>query len=284
MNVPGVTAEFVQIGDVRMAEGVRLRRHRRSHLARHPVLSRLAEERGALRRQGHQQPVLVERRRQVLQLRAGDQARRRDSADGAAAAQGTSDRHDRAVDAQPALPARLGGDLRVRRLPRVPEAVRRRRLARRLQDQQPRGILQRLRSDAHALHDAAARGELQGILPLLRRRAGAGAHHALRSARAVPRALRAEPAGVSEGAARARRSATRRRCAARSATTSTPSSSPCEDGIPVRDRLHEPRAGRRSALGRPGELRLDRQRGRRPRGEEGDRAAARRRPIAGTRS
>ena len=38
--------------------------------------------------------------------------------------------------------------------------------------------------------------ELQGILPLLRRRAGEGAHHALRPARAVPRALRAESAGV----------------------------------------------------------------------------------------
>ena len=62
---------------------------------------------------------------------------------------------------------------------------------------------------AHAVHDAAARGELQGILPLLRRRAGAGAHHAVRSARAVPRALRAESAGLSEGPARARRA----RCA-----------------------------------------------------------------------
>ena len=69
----------------------------------------------------------------------------------------------------------------------------------------PRGVLQRLRPDAHAVHDAAARRELQGVLPLLRRRAGEGAHHALRSARAVPRALRAESAGVRSGAARARR-------------------------------------------------------------------------------
>ena len=43
------------------------------------------------------------------------------------------------------LPPQLGCDLRLRRLPRLPEAVRRRWLARRLQDRQPRGILQRLR-------------------------------------------------------------------------------------------------------------------------------------------
>ena len=42
---------------------------------------------------------------------------------------------------------------------------------------------------------------------------------------------------------------------------------------PLRDRLHEPGAGRRSAFGRPGELRLDRERRRRARGEEGHRAA-----------
>ena len=145
--------------DRRRADGraVRLRRHRRPHLARHSVLPRVPEERRALRHQDHQQPVLVERRRQVLQLRAGHQARRRHSADHPAAAQGASDRHHRAVDAQPEVPARLGCDLRVRRLPRVPEAVRRRRLARRLQGQQPRGVLRRLRPDQDLVHDAAAR-------------------------------------------------------------------------------------------------------------------------------
>ncbi len=210
MNAAGITAEFVQIGDVRMAEAVRLRRDRRSHLARHPVLPRLAEELGALRREGHQQPVLVERRRQVLQLRAGHQARRGDSADGAAAAQGTSDRHDRAVDAQPALPARLGVDLRVRRLPRVPEAVRRRRLARRLQDQHAarNSSAPTIRRATLCMTLQRAR-QLQGVLPLLRRRAGAGAHHAVRSARAVPRALRAEPAGVSDRRCSRASSATR---------------------------------------------------------------------------
>jgi hypothetical protein len=67
---------------------------------------------------------------------------------------GTTER----IDAQSALSTRLGVDLQVRRLPRLPQAVRRRRLARRLQDQQQGRVLQRLRSDAHAVHDAAARG------------------------------------------------------------------------------------------------------------------------------
>ena len=52
----------------------------------------------------------------------------------------------------------------------------------------------------------------------------------------------------------------------------------------VRDRLHEPGAGRRRALGRPGQLRLDRQRRRRARRQEGRRAARARSPTAGTAS
>ena len=46
---------------------------------------------------------------------------------------GTTDR----IHAQPRVSARLGRHLRLRRLPGVPEAVRRRRLARRLQGRQP---------------------------------------------------------------------------------------------------------------------------------------------------
>ena len=226
MNVPGITAEFVQIGDVRMAEGCGydVIVDRISHDI--PFYRAWLKNSALCGAKVINNPFWWSADDKFFNYALATKLGRGGSADGAAAAQGTSDRHDRAVDAQPALPARLGIDLRVRRLPGVPEAVRRRRLARRLQDQQPRGVLQRLRSDAHALHDAAARGELQGILPLLRRRAGAGAHHALRSARAVPRALRAESAGVSDGAAGAREAATRKRCAARSATTSTPWSSP----------------------------------------------------------
>ena len=168
----------------------------------------------------HQQPVLVERGRQVLQLRAGDRS------SGVAMPPTVAlphkehpTGHHRPLDAQPALPARLGGHLRVRRVPGVPEAVRRRRLARRPQGELAGGVLPRLRPDARPVHDAAARGELQGVLPLLRRRAGEGAHHALRSAAAVPRALRQEPAGLRPGAAGARREGLRSRSAGRSATT-----------------------------------------------------------------
>ncbi len=84
-------------------------------------------------------------------------ARRGDAADGAAAAQAASARHDRSVDAQPAVPARLGRRVRVRRLPGVPEAVRRRRLEGRLQGRTRRRSSSPPTTNAQALHDAAAR-------------------------------------------------------------------------------------------------------------------------------
>ena len=78
-----------------------LRGHRRPHLARHPVLPRLSEERGAQRHGRHQQSVLVVGRRQVLQLRAGRKARRGRAADRAPAAQEASRGNDRPLHAQP---------------------------------------------------------------------------------------------------------------------------------------------------------------------------------------
>ena len=136
---------------------VRLRRDRRPHLARHSVLSLLPEERRADRHEGHQQPVLVERRRQVLQLRAGREARRRRAADRPAAAQEASRRHHRPLHAQPGVSAGLGRHLPVRRLPRVPQAARWRRLEERLQGGLARGTLRRLRRERATLHDPAGR-------------------------------------------------------------------------------------------------------------------------------
>ncbi len=81
-------------------------------------------------------------------------------------------------------------------LPGVPEAVRRRRLEGRLQGRLAAGVVRRVRQHRRQVHDAAARGELPRVLPLLRRRPGPGAHHALRSARAVPRAVRPDAAAV----------------------------------------------------------------------------------------
>jgi hypothetical protein len=56
---------------------------------------------------------------------------------------------DRSVDAQPAVPDRLGRRLRVHRVSRISQAVRRRRLARRASRQLARGVLWRLRPDPH---------------------------------------------------------------------------------------------------------------------------------------
>ena len=80
-----------------------LSRHRRSHLARGRVLPRRDEARRAAGHLRHQQPVLVDGRRQVLQLLGDGQARRRHSAHRAAAAEGLPGRHrsDGGVAAQP---------------------------------------------------------------------------------------------------------------------------------------------------------------------------------------
>ncbi len=48
MGEAGIQAELATVGEVRMAEPSPLPRHRRPHLARHPLLSRLPEECGAL--------------------------------------------------------------------------------------------------------------------------------------------------------------------------------------------------------------------------------------------
>ncbi len=183
MKVEGVTAEFVKVGGVQMAEPSGYRRDRRSHLARHPVLSRVPEERRADRHEGHQQSVLVERRRQVLQLRAGREAGRRHSAHRAAAAQEAS---------RPAPPIGRCATCSTRSTgTRSSTTSASRRSSsridgggwkRRVQGQLAGRVLRRLRPDRRPLHDAAARRRLQGVLPLLRGRAGEGAHHALRPA------------------------------------------------------------------------------------------------------
>ena len=93
------------------------------------------EIRGAERDLRDQQPVLVDLRRQVLQLLPDVAARRRDSEDRAAAAEGVSGRrrHPAGVAAQPRLSARLGRAARLRRPAGDPQAVLRRRLEARLQ-------------------------------------------------------------------------------------------------------------------------------------------------------
>ena len=95
------------------------------------------------------------------------------------------------------------------------------------------------------------------VLPLLRHRPGARAHHAVRSARAASRALRAESAGVRSGAARPRR-ARRAHALPRARLRPQHRRVRGRGRRALRHRLHEPGAGRRAAIGRRGQLRVDR--------------------------
>ncbi len=166
---------------------------------------------------------------------------------------GTTDRSMRNLQ----YPLDWAVDLRLRRLPRVPQAVRRRRLARRAQGQHPGRAVRRLRPDAHAVHDAADGGELPRVLPLLRRRPAGRADHAVRSAAAVSRALHQAPARLRPGPAGA--GGARCPAAVPRARLRPQHGGVCRRGRhAVRHRLHEPGAGRRRAFRRAGELRLDR--------------------------
>ena len=133
MQLPDVTAEFVSIGAVRMDEPRRYRVivDRISHDI--PFYRAYLKNAALAGTTVINNPFWWSADDKFFNYALADAARRGDSADGAAAAQACIRRHDRAVDAQPAVPARLGRGVRVRRLPGVPEAVRRRRLEGRLQ-------------------------------------------------------------------------------------------------------------------------------------------------------
>ena len=120
---------------------VPLSSHRRSHFPRGGVLPWGAEACGPAGHLRHQQPVLVDSRRQVFQLLGDGQARRGHSSHGAAATEGLSCGHrSRArVAAQPDLPDRLGGPSRLRRQAGDSQALFRRRLETRVQGAQQAG-------------------------------------------------------------------------------------------------------------------------------------------------
>ncbi len=109
-----------------------LRPDHRPHLARSALLPRLPQARRHRRHGRHQQPLLVVCRRQVLQLLARHEARRRHPEYSAAPAEGLHGGHHGRVASQPRIPARLAGDSGLRGLPRLHQAVRRRRLEERL--------------------------------------------------------------------------------------------------------------------------------------------------------
>ena len=140
------------------------------------------------------------------------------------------------------------GDLRVRRLPRVPQAVRRRRLERRLQGRHTaRSSSPPTTRRATLCMTLQRGGELRGVLPLLRGRSGEGARHALRPARAASTSATCRnPPAYAEGSASA--------CVERDALHALPRARlrPEHRGVrrggrhSVRHRLHESGARRRT--------------------------------------
>ena len=102
------------------------------------------------------------------------------------ASQQASRGHYRSVHAQLDLSVELGRDFRVRRLPCFPETILGRRLEARLQGALAGGILPSLQPDRRSVHDFAAWRRVQGIFPLLCGRAGESADHVLRSESAIP--------------------------------------------------------------------------------------------------
>ncbi len=94
----------------------RLRRHHRPHLARGAVLSDVLEARRAPGGGGRQQPLHVERRRQVLWRDARDQARGGEPQDRRVAEQGVHPGDQpRGESPQPGVPVRLGRSAAARR-------------------------------------------------------------------------------------------------------------------------------------------------------------------------
>ena len=166
--------------------GGALQRHRRPHLARDRVLPRVPQARRAGRHLRDQQPVLVDGRRQVLQLRRGQQAGRRDPQDRAAAAEGLSGhgRPDARVAEEPRVSGGLGRAARLRRPAGDPQAVLRRWLEARLQGARRQGTARGVRRHGAVLHDAAGVHRLRSVRALLHLRQDGHRPGALRPARA----------------------------------------------------------------------------------------------------
>ena len=181
---PGVTRGASQSGRRRMAEpsGYDVIVDRISHDI--PFYRSLPEERRARRHQGHQQSVLVERRRQVLQLRAGRQTGRGRAAHRAAAAQGASARHHRALHAQPAVIRSIGTGSST-------TSASRRSSSRTMAAAGRTSTKSNSPEEFFAAYDESgdlcmtlqARRAIPGVFPLLRDRPGEGPRHALRSRR-----------------------------------------------------------------------------------------------------
>ena len=194
-NVEGIQAEFVETW--RGALDARaLRRHRRPHLPRDPVLPGIPQARGAHGTVIINNPFWWSADDKFFDYTLARKARRGRAAHRDPAPQEVPRGHHRGRMRNLEYPAQLGRGVRLHRRARLHEARRRRRLAGRLPRAQSRRVLPRLRPDGRALHDRTRRHQLQGVLPLLRAWGRRSPHHALRAAQSTPRALRPEPAGI----------------------------------------------------------------------------------------
>ena len=214
-----------------------LPRHRRPHLARHPVLPRVPEERRARRHDRRQQPVLVVRRRQVLQQRA----RRRASASrcrgrcSCRPRQHPPDTTDR-VDAQPRVSRSTGTrssstSASRRSSSRTTAAAGRTSTG----STRPRSSSRPTTRRGDTCMTLQEEIDFERVLPLLRHRPGARPHHAVRPAAAASTSATCRtPPPIDAALLDARRRDCAHALPTRSATTSTRSSSRSRTACPTR--------------------------------------------------
>ena len=168
-------------------------------------------------------------------------------------------------------PARLGRGLCLRGRTRFHEARRRRRLARCLPHPQSRGVLRRLRPVARAVHDVPEGGQLQRVLPLLRRGPDARSTSCptIRAVRITSAISRTRPRTIRSCSSASKRTRSQL-CRALGYDLNTVEFA-VENGIPYAIDFMNPAPDADLALCRPGQLRLDRARSRGSRHRKGAR-------------
>jgi hypothetical protein len=150
-----------------------LRRHHRPDQPRGALLPHLPQAGGGAGRHRHQQPLHVDRRRQVLRCGAGQQARGGPPEDTGATQQGLHPGHRaRREPQEPGLPARLGGDHRAHRTPLHPQGRPRRRMERGLRLPHARRADPPLRQLRAVDHGGPGVHPLGSVRPLPVRRPG----------------------------------------------------------------------------------------------------------------
>ena len=187
MNEPGIQAELASVGEVRMAEPSPY----------HVIVDRISHDipfyRGYLKNAALCGAIVINNPfwwsadDKFFNFALGDKLGVAIPSDRAAAAQAASGRHHRPLHAQPAVPHAVGEHLQLRRLPGVPEAVRRRRLEGRVQGQQSPEEFFNAYDQSRDLCMTLQRGvKFKEYFRCYVVGPGKGAHHAVRSVGAVP--------------------------------------------------------------------------------------------------